>query len=351
MSKKQVFYVILIAFFVGAAGSIVFGRFLIPYLGTFPGFSSLNQLVSTSPIVINRHEEVQLNEGVNMIDLIKNSGNITASIYGPSVSAPQFLGDGVVMSADGLIFTTTEVVGENTTVQVILNDGSVHEGLVRATDRKTNLAILTIEASGLQGAQFAPAQDLQSGQRVIVTGQANAPFNRAFATGFVTSTAANSANLDKIYSSEFFGQNFSTDISANPSILGGPVINLDGNVVGIFTSGGVIDSEYIQSALNTYLASGKILRPYLGLRYLALSASMAAFKGLPQAGALVVSTQKGSPAASVLLPNDLIVGVNGQDLTSGGLDPILNTLTPGSAQLSVLRGGESMTIPVQLTSE
>src|SRR3989344_5020849 len=109
MNRKQLTIIILIAFFVGALGSILLGRFTLPYLSRYQGLSWLSKLSTTSPIVINRREEVHLNEGANLIDLAKQAGNYTVSFYKGVLPNYKFVGNGIIMSSDGLIFTTKEV--------------------------------------------------------------------------------------------------------------------------------------------------------------------------------------------------------------------------------------------------
>ena len=122
MTKKQITWIILSAFFIGGIGGVFMGRFFIPYIASVTGISSLNKLVTTSPIVVTRTQEVQLNEGVNIIDLVKQAGNSTVSIYDP---ANNFLGNGVIVSSDGLIFTSNTILGKQTSVTVVTNDGQI----------------------------------------------------------------------------------------------------------------------------------------------------------------------------------------------------------------------------------
>lgn len=353
MNKKQISLIIIIAFFIGALGSMVLGRFVVPYVATFPHFNWLNKVVTTSPIVINRTQEVQLNEGVNLIDLIKQSGNVTVSIYTNSASAPQFLGNGFLVTSDGLIFTTDNVLQSITTVTVVLNDGRSFAGTVRAKDPKSNLVAVTVEAQNLPVAQFDPAAGLDAGQRVLYLGQSNTELTHNFLTGFVDKTVGNDASLQNQDYTEQLNQTFTTDVSAPADFFGGPIFDLNGHVVGISVADGqVITSENIQTALTAYLASGKIIRPSLGLKYFVLSKELADLKGLPQAGILVGSADKLSPAAAAgLQANDLITAMDGQDLGSNDFEQLLNTHTIGDMILTVWRAGSSIQLTVKLAAK
>ncbi len=245
MTKKQLFLIVIIAFFVGAAGSLAFTRSIFPYQGTIPGWGWANKFATNAPITITRHEEVQLNEGVNVIDLIRQAGNITASIYTTSATAPVFLGNGLLMTSDGLIFTSVPVVGKQTQFSVVTNDGSKFLGSLKSQDIKTGLAILTIQATNLPTAQFDNAADLKTGQRVISIGRGNVKFEHMAVTGLVVQSLANELGPKQI----------SSDVVVNADYFGGPIINLSGHAVGL-----VIDAtrniiaEDLQTALSKYLA-------------------------------------------------------------------------------------------------
>src|SRR3989344_1978413 len=173
MNKKQILIIVLIAFFIGAAGSILLGRFFIPYLATYPKLSRLDRLATTSPIIINRREQVQLNEGVNLIDLIKQAGNIKVGIFD---SKNNFLGNGIIVTSDGLVMTPTPVLQNQSQVNVIISDGQIFPATVKSQDVANNLSLLTIPATGLATAQFEEAANLAAGQRVIYLGRSNAKF-------------------------------------------------------------------------------------------------------------------------------------------------------------------------------
>lgn len=243
MTKKQVTYIILIAFVFGAAGSIIFGRFLIPYVASFPGFSGLNKLVTSSPIVVNRREEVQLNEGVNLIDLIKKSGNFTVGIYGPKNN---FLGNGIIVTSDGLIMTTDSVADGLSKLTIMTNDGQSLPAETKLSDPKSHLALISIKATGLPIAQFDDAAGLEPGQRVIYLGRSNVKFEHKAAAGFVNQSLSNQPD----------GKQVSTDAVLGPDYFGGPIVNLSGNVAGIVVNNSQnIISENLKAFLNNYFTT------------------------------------------------------------------------------------------------
>jgi S1-C subfamily serine protease len=233
MNHRQIIITTIIAFFVGAIGSIVISRFVLPAIG-------LNKFSTSAPIIINRTETVQLNEGANLIELNKQASGFVVSIF--SKGPANFLGNGIVVTSDGLIFSSKQVVGSQTEVVAVTNDGKNFPALVRAVDPKSDLAILTIQATNLPIAQFDNAADLQVGQRIAAVGRSKKPFEHKFMTGFVT------------YSSD----DFQTDLELDLDMVGGPLINLSGHVVAMATSpGGLILSEDLQKFLTDYLSKTK----------------------------------------------------------------------------------------------
>lgn len=245
MKSKQIILVLVIAFFVGGIGGVMMNRFLLPYLSTFPGFSFLNQIVSSAPIVINRREEVQLNEGVNLIDLIKQSGNITVGIYD---NKNNFLGNGIIATSDGLIITTSQIIANQPQVSVITTDGQKFPAALKVKDTKSNLVLLYIVANNLPVVQFDDAASLQAGQRVLFIGRGNANFQHEALAGFVKQSLAN----------QLQNQQISTDAVVSNDFFGGPVVNLNGSVVGLVISANQnIIGEDLKIFLSNYLVNPK----------------------------------------------------------------------------------------------
>lgn len=247
MNRRQIIWIFVIAFFVGATGSIILGRFVIPFAATFKGLSFLNKLSTSSQIVINRTEEVQLNDGANLVDLIKQTGKITVSIYDTN---NKFLGNGVIAISDGVIFTSDAILRGQTKLKVVTNEGKSFDGLARAKDPKSALVIISIEASNFPVLQLDNAANMEAGQRVIYIGRSNVAFQNFAVTGFVTQNLANFADKSK---------QLSTDVTMSPDLYGGPVINLSGHMIGMVLDGGQnIISEDLRTVLSDYLATGKI---------------------------------------------------------------------------------------------
>jgi len=338
MSKKLLINMVVVAFIVGAMGSVVLNRYVIPSASNLPGLSWLSSLSYNSPIVITRREEVRLNEGVNLIELTKQAQTVTVSIYD---SAQKFLGNGIIITSDGTIFTTKDVVGALTQVSVVSNDGTAYQGLVRATDPKSPLAVVSVTGSDMPVAQFADAGAMQTAQRILALGRTSQEFTRKFASGLITQTMNNHTDTAQTLSTENFVATISTDASLDAGFIGGPVVNLQGQIVGLVTaaSGQVLPSEAIDGAVQTYLQFGKIQRPVIGLSYMNVPGNIARLRNLPAAGALVTAVEANGPAARAgLAANDLITAVNGQKIGTTIFEQYITTQGMNEMRLTVRRG-------------
>lgn len=349
MSKKLLVQILIISFVVGAAGSIFFDRVVIPPLSTLPGLSSLRKLRSDTPIVITKKEEVRLNEGVNLIELTKQAQGFTVSIYSKQGTDLNLLGSGIILSSDGLIFTSKNVVGKLNEVVVVLDDGTNLPGLVRALDPNSDLAVLTIPANGLPIAQFEKATQLQVAQRVFSLGKTNREFTRKFAVGFVTKTVLNDTDPKKVFSSDFLSNSILTDAPLSSDFAGSPLVNLNGRVVGIVvdTGGKILISEGLEPALMSYLDQGKISRPALGLNYVNMTPSLAKLSDLEFGGAKIVGVERNSAASEAdLRVGDVILEVEGQSVEGSNFELVYYRNFSDNMRFLILRDGERSEIVV-----
>lgn len=355
MNAKTIIVMVLIAFLVGALGSITFDRLVIPRLSLLPHLSWLGKLSTTSPIIVTRREQVVLNEGANLIDLSKQISNSTVSFFEKQAN-PYFIGNGIIMTSDGVIFTAKSLLTNRNEVWVVLNDGTKYLGQVRALDPKQDLAVVTIPANNLNVVSFSEGLKLQIGQRILTVGESYKEFNRSFSAGYVTNGADNAmTNPWRSFSTEVLEDTFETDATGAQGgrFLGSPVINLDGKLVGMVggaMSQKIIVAENLQTALASYLNSSKIVRPKMGLVYFRLSKATAGLRGLDRAGALVLKTDGGSPSAEKLLPNDLIYEVDGQKLENGSMEQVINRHSIGETTLKVLRNQRGIEVKINLTA-
>ncbi len=239
-------------------------------------------------------------------------------------------GSGFIITADGLILTNKHVV-EDTEADytVITNDGKRHEAKVVARDPVSDLAFVRITAKDLPVVILGDSEKLQIGQTVIAIGNALGEYRNTVTKGVISGTSRKVEAGNGRGQSEVLEEALQTDAAINWGNSGGPLLNLKGEVVGINTAvnlsgqliGFAIPINAAKSTLETVKKDGKIVRPYLGVRYILLNPTIAEKNNLKiEQGALVLRGEDqqslavipGSPADKAgIVENDIILEVNG----------------------------------------
>jgi serine protease Do len=276
-------------------------------------------------------------------------------------------GTGFIVSKDGLIMTNRHVVQNQNDLEVTTVEGKSYKAKVVAIDSLNDFALIKIEAANLPIVDFGDTSALKVGQRVIAIGNALGQYQNTVTSGVVSAIGRVITAGDGAGSTETIDNVIQTDASINPGNSGGPLINLAGQVIGINTAvdtqgseiGFAIPIEVAKTGLESYLKNGKIVRPYLGIRYLNISKELAARENLPvDHGALVTTdggqgspVSAGGPAARAgLKEGDIILSINNEAIEPGlGLVSILQKHSPNeTVNLEVLRDGKKQTISVKL---
>ena len=276
---------------------------------------------------------------------------------GGSQSVPvRGLGSGFIISPDGLIMTNAHVVKGAKTVTVKLTDRREYKAKVLGLDTKTDIAVLKIDAHGLPTVKLGSSKALQPGDWVLAIGS---PF------GFEnTVTAGIVSALGRSLPDDSSVPFIQTDVAVNPGNSGGPLFNVQGQVVGINSqiysrSGGFQGVSFsIPIELATHIeeqivAHGKVEHARLGVTIQQVNQALAdSFKLPSPEGALVAQVTKGSAADKAgLKPGDVILKANGQTIVdSGDLPASIALARPGEKlQLQVWRNGrpEDLTATLQ----
>lgn len=275
---------------------------------------------------------------------------------GGSGPAQMGLGTGVIINDKGHILTNNHVIGEATDIDVRLQDGRTLKAKVVGRDVRTDLAVITIEASGLTPAKLGNSDDLKIGEWVVAAGN---PFglDNTITAGIV------SAKGRSIMGGNQYEDFIQTDAAINPGNSGGPLINLKGEVVGINTaifsrSGGymgigfAIPISLARNVLESLIRDGKVVRGWLGVGIQNLSEDLAkSFNHNSTEGALVGQVQEGSPAEKAgFKQGDIIVGLDDQKIkNSNQLRNLVAALVPGrKVKIDVVRDGKPQSISVKV---
>jgi serine protease Do len=263
------------------------------------------------------------------------------------------LGSGFIVSTDGYILTNAHVVDAADEVIVKLTDKREFKARVIGADKRTDVALIKIEASGLPSVRLGDPLKLRVGEWVVAIGS---PF------GFEnTVTAGIVSAKGRSLPQENFVPFIQTDVAINPGNSGGPLFNLKGEVVGINSqiysrTGGFMGLSFaipidvameIQSQLRS---SGKVNRGRIGVAIQEVTKELADSFGLskPQ-GALVASVEKGSPADKAgLEAGDVILRFNEKAVAqSSDLPRMVGNTKPGTkATLQIWRNGASKDLSV-----
>jgi len=263
------------------------------------------------------------------------------------------LGSGFIIDASGVIVTNNHVIAHSRKVTVTLDDGAKFPAKIVGHDAKTDLAVLRIQPDKqLPTVSWGDSTRLQVGDQVLALGN-------AFGLGITVTSGIVSARGRDLQSSPY---NFvQIDAPINHGNSGGPLIDMDGQVVGINTAiytpnggsvgvGFAIPSTQARSVVAKLLKNGSIQHGYLGVEIQPLTQTMADALGLKDTnGALVAKIVQGSPAAKAgVKQGDVIVSFNGNEVNSShDLARMASDTDPGTqAQITVLRQGQTKQLTI-----
>ncbi len=278
-------------------------------------------------------------------------------------------GTGFIVSADGYILTNKHVVSDSEAeYTVLMNDGKKYDAKVLARDPINDLAVLKINASGLPTVKLGDSSDLKVGQTVIAFGNALGEFRNTVSVGVISGLSRSITASGPDFGSENLTGVIQTDASINPGNSGGPLVDLTGRVIGINTAivkgaqniGFAIPINDAKPVVESVKKTGRIIRPWLGVRYVMINEEIAKSNKLPvKEGALLIrgtnrtdlAVIPGSPADKAgLVENDIILEVNGKKLTSNyTLSQAVSARRPGEIiKLKVLHKGSKKAVSVKL---
>ena len=268
------------------------------------------------------------------------------------------MGSGFVISEDGYILTNHHVVDQATEIQVLFADRREYTATIVGSDRRSDLALLKIDATDLPTLSFAEADELRAGDWVLAIGS---PFGLDYSvTAGIVSAIGRSIPTEK-------GENYvpfiQTDVAINPGNSGGPLFNLDGEVVGINSqiysrSGGSIGLSFsiptsvALTVVDQLKKNGTVQRGWLGVVMQDVDKALAESLelGKPQ-GALINAVEPDGPADDAgIVPGDVIVRFNGQPIIdSGDLPHVVGAIAPSKkVKVEVYREGKRKTINVKV---
>lgn len=322
------------------------------------------------------------NVGSSVVSVeVTSSSNLNGGLFGfqnLQDTTQESAGTGIIISNDGLIITNRHVVPEGTqNVSVTLSDGTTYDNVkvVGRTSSQDSLdiAFLKIEdtkGKKLQAAEIGDSSKVNIGDSVVAIGNALGQFQNTVTSGIISGhgrsvqastggTGSDSENLEDL---------FQTDAAINEGNSGGPLVNLEGQVIGINTAvagdaqniGFAIPINDVTGLIKSVKETGELKRPYLGVVYVSLTDDIAKqYKLSTNRGAYIPpqstlgqeTVVAGSPAEKAgLKEGDIITKVNGMAVDQNtSLTSLLGKHSVGDeVSLTVIRDGKQMTIKATL---
>lgn len=251
-------------------------------------------------------------------------------------------GTGFIITEDGDILTNNHVVKDMEKILVVLGDGTGYEATITATDEKSDIALIHINASGLRAANIAAAGELRIGSTVIAIGTPiSFSLRNSASVGIVSGM---NRSVDSYY------RLIQTDATINMGNSGGPLLNLQGQVVGMNTIkyvgtsieglGFSISADTLQYVLQQFRSNGRVIRPNLGVEF---EENWIAKYDLPSnEGLTIVGFHNNSPAQQQgLQKGDQVLSIDGTKLSNEvDYHEVTKRYQPGqSASFKIKRSG------------
>ncbi|PDV98865.1 S1C family serine protease [Candidatus Chloroploca asiatica] len=276
-------------------------------------------------------------------------------------------GSGVIVSEDGYIITNNHVIQGATQLAVVFADSSRREAELIGADALNDIAIIRVNGDMPAVAKIGDAAALQPGEQVLAIGSPLGNFRNTVTSGVVSALNRSVGSMEGL---------IQTDAAINSGNSGGPLINLNGEVVGINTLvvrsdfdfgssapveglGFAVPSTIFRSVMDQLITTGEVRYPFLGVRYLPIDGNVAAEFELPvQNGAFIQSGLRGQAAVEPgsaadragIREGDIITAIDSVRIDyNTSLRQLLLRHTPGeTVKVTVLRDGTEITLDVVL---
>ena len=401
-TKKIKFLVVLVIFFIvsilgGVIGGIVENKLNNNFGYISSGLFSKQKIVTTQSQLISSIAKfvgpsvVSVNVTINS----SPSSNSFSNLFGFSQqpTTEQAAGTGIILTSGGLVITNRHVVPVGTTsVSITLSNGvQLNDvSIIGRTNPNSSLDVAFLKINNLKGQKLTPAaignsNNVQIGDSVVAIGNALGQFQNTVTSGIISgfgrsvvaasSNGNNSGSLSPFSGSASSSENltdlFQTDAAINEGNSGGPLVNLNGQVIGINTAiagnaqniGFAIPINDVTGLINQVLKTGKFSVPYLGIMYVPITADIQNQYNLSESqGAFIPpsvdptnpSVVAGSPAAIAgLQQNDVITKLDGVPINqTNSLMGLLDQYLPGQKiNLTVVRNGKTIIVSVVVGSE
>lgn len=311
-------------------------------------------ITTTTTIAASTGQGPQLPDGSPFEDFFKNFGDPNGNGDKPHPRRGKALGSGFVISEDGYIVTNNHVIEKADEISIEFFSGKTLDAKVVGTDLNTDIALLKVESDEpLPFVPFGDSDKMRVGDWVMAMGN---PLGQGFSVSAGIVSARNRALSGQ------YDDFIQTDAAINRGNSGGPLFNMDGQVVGVNTAilspnGGSIGigfsmaSNVVKNVVDQLRQYGETRRGWLGVRIQDVTPDVAEAIGLAKAaGALVTDVPEGPSAAAGIKSGDVITSFDGQDVTDTRelVRIVGNTAVGKSVRVVVFRDGKTETLQVTL---
>jgi serine protease Do len=360
LTASKLFIITLLSSLLGGlVGAGIFAVFMPQTPSQAPIAQPSGELANVSLNLDTTGTQVVSQVGPAVVTVINHLPN-RISIFGGAVESTAS-GSGVILSADGYIVTNNHVVDGAESLSAILADGTELPAELIGVDAYADLAVLRVEGNMPAVAAWGNSDLLKPGELVIAIGSPLGDFTNTVTMGVISATDR-AIEVDSNY---FLEGMIQTDAAINQGNSGGPLLNLAGQVIGVNTlivrGGGsavaeglgfAIPSNTARAIVDQLIQYGKVARPYLGIRWVWITSSLAGRYSLPiDHGIILTEVDPGGPASQAgLQRGDILLSANGEVFDAD--HPFQNVLfryVPGDhVRFEFLRDQTKSTVEIEL---
>ena len=373
--------VVVFVFMIGGIGGVYFDQKVLPFIRTNRFLSKIDffRHVGENVTVIQNTQQVTIKDGESINEISSQASNATVNILSLASQKDSVTklskkvdkaGTGVIVTSDGLIVTYRQAIIESqATYKVFLYDGSYYDATLLGIDPFTNLAYLKISAPNLTAISFGDSLALQTGKKLVAIGNTFGQYQNSYGAGLLS-------NINKTFnlggltlaSSEKYEGVFEVDFANPGRYLGGPLINYNGELIGLVGKLTLDSKDYffeipaneIQQSIKFALTGKFDQRPFLGVYYISISKGYAVANELERSSGALIYAPSGKQGLAILANspaekaglkiNDIITAVGDKEIDLD--NPLSNLISEhqkgDQLELTVQREGKEIKVPVQL---